>query len=432
MKICVVGSGYVGLVAGTCLADLGNDVVCVDSDKRKIRKLKLGKSIIFEQGLQDLMGKNIRRQRLSFTTDLKESVRSSDVTFIAVGTPPDKDHRADLSAVQAVATEIGKNMKEYMVVVTKSTVPVGTAEIIRQIIRKHQSAPIPFDVVSNPEFLREGYAIKDFLNPDRVIIGVDSPRAEEIMNRIYRGIIRTGKPLMITDIKSAEMIKYASNAFLATKISFINEIARLCEAVGADVKEVGKGIGLDERIGPRFLQPGAGYGGSCFPKDVRALIQKGKEHDMPFVILEAVEHVNMEARELLFQKLRKVHPRLEGKKIAVWGLSFKPMTDDMRDAPAITIISKIQAAGASVVAFDPVAEENAKKVLKGVQYRKTPYDTVRGCDALMIITEWNEFRDLDLNRVKKLMKAPVIIDGRNVYEPREVREAGFTYFGVGR
>lgn len=432
MKISVVGSGYVGLVAGTCFADLGNDVICVDKDIKKINLLKQGKPIIFEQGLKDLMEINIREKRLHFTTNIKQSILDSEVIFIAVGTPSGKDHRADLTAVRQVAADIGRHMQDYKVVVNKSTVPVGTAELVKKVILTHQKQPIPVDVVSNPEFMREGYAVQDFLNPDRIVIGVDSSRAQKTMEQIYRGIVRTGKPMMITDVKSAEMIKYASNSFLATKISFINEIAILCERVGADVKEVAKGMGLDERIGARFLQAGAGYGGSCFPKDVRALIHKGKEHKVPFVVLNAAEKVNMVARELLIKKLRSVYPRLKGRKIAIWGLAFKPMTDDMREAPSITIIKKLQSLGAEIVAFDPVADENAKKILTNVQFRKKPHEAVEGCDALMIITEWNEFRVLDLNKIKSVMKHPVIIDGRNVYEPKEMRELGFTYFGVGR
>lgn len=432
MEISVVGSGYVGLVAGTCFADLGNDVICIDKDLQKIKKLKQGKPIIFEQGLKDLMEINMREKRLHFTTNIKQAIRDAEVIFIAVGTPSGKDHRADLTAVKEVAADIGRYMQDYKVVVNKSTVPVGTADLVRTVIQLHQKNSIPFDVVSNPEFMREGYAVQDFLNPDRIIIGVDSPRAQKVMEQIYRGIVRTGKPMMTTDIKSAEIIKYASNAFLATKISFINEVARLCEKVGADVKEVAKGMGLDERIGARFLQAGAGYGGSCFPKDVRALIYKGKEHNVPFAVLDAVEKVNMEARDLLIKKLRKVYPNLKGKTIAIWGLAFKPMTDDMREAPSITIVKKLQSLGVNIVAFDPVAEENARKIFHNVQFRQKPYDAVAGCDALMIITEWNEFRVLDLNKVKSLMKHPVIIDGRNVYEPKEMNELGFTYFGFGR
>lgn len=432
MKISVVGSGYVGLVAGTCFADLGNDVICIDKDRQKITKLKQGKPIIFEQGLKDLMEINIREKRLHFTTNIKQAIRDGEVIFIAVGTPPGKDHRADLTAVKEVAADIGRYLQDYKVIVNKSTVPVGTADLVFNVIQAHQKHPIPFDVVSNPEFMREGYAIQDFLNPDRIIVGTDSERARKVMEQIYRGIVRTGKPMMVTDIKSAEMIKYASNAFLATKISFINEVAQLCERVGADVKEVAKGMGLDERIGARFLQAGAGYGGSCFPKDVRALMFKGKEYNVPFVVLEAAEKVNMEARDLLIRKLKKVYPKLKGKTIAVWGLAFKPMTDDMREAPSITIIQKLQSLGVNVVAFDPVAEENARKILQNVQFRQKPYDAVIGCDALIIITEWNEFRVLDLKKIKSLMKQPVIIDGRNVYEPKEMNELGFTYFGVGR
>ena len=432
MKIAVIGTGYVGLVAGTCLADLGNSVICVDQLESKIRQLRRGKCPIFEPGLTDLMQLNRQAKRLRFTTNIVQAIKQSEVIFIAVGTPPGKDHRADLSAVKTVAKDIGIHMTGYRVVVTKSTVPVGTNGIIADTIRKHQTKPREFDMASNPEFLREGEAVRDFVNPDRIVVGVESDRAQEIMQRIYGGYARTQKPIQFTDIRSAEMIKYASNAFLATKISFINEVSRLCEEVGADIKEVAKGMGLDERIGPRFLQAGVGYGGSCFPKDVKALMQTGKQYGTPFRILDAVELINAEQRQIFVKKIRSVLPRLKNKHIAVWGLSFKPKTDDLREAPSLTIIQKMLKAGATVAAFDPVAEDNARELLPEVTYYKDPYQAVKGADALLVITEWNEFRDVDLKQLKSLMRQPIIVDGRNVYDPAEMRAAGFNYQGIGR
>jgi UDPglucose 6-dehydrogenase len=432
VKIAVIGTGYVGLVAGTCLADLGNSVICVDQLESKIRQLRRGKCPIFEPGLTDLMQLNRQAKRLRFTTNIVQAIKQSEVIFIAVGTPPGKDHRADLSAVKTVAKDIGIHMTGYRVVVTKSTVPVGTNGIIADTIRKHQTKPREFDMASNPEFLREGEAVRDFVNPDRIVVGVESDRAQEIMQRIYGGYARTQKPIQFTDIRSAEMIKYASNAFLATKISFINEVSRLCEEVGADIKEVAKGMGLDERIGPRFLQAGVGYGGSCFPKDVKALMQTGKQYGTPFRILDAVELINAEQRQIFVKKIRSVLPRLKNKHIAVWGLSFKPKTDDLREAPSLTIIQKMLKAGATVAAFDPVAEDNARELLPEVTYYKDPYQAVKGADALLVITEWNEFRDVDLKQLKSLMRQPIIVDGRNVYDPAEMRAAGFNYQGIGR
>ena len=432
MKISCVGCGYVGLVAGTCLADMGNEVTCCDIDKSKINKLKRGVIPIYEPGLKDMFERNVKGKRLRFSSDMKDTIKKSDVIFITVGTPPGRNHEADLCAVESVAGQIGKNMKSYKLIVNKSTVPVGTAELVKKIVRKNQTEKFEFDVVSNPEFLREGEAVKDFTNPDRIVIGTDSEKAEEIMMSIYRGIARADKPVFITDIKSAEMIKYASNAMLATRISFMNEIAQLCEKVGADVKSVAKGVGLDNRIGPRFLQAGMGYGGSCFPKDVKALSELMKQNKVKDKLLSAVNTINEDQRKFIFQKIKKLISPLKGKSIAVWGLAFKPKTDDIREAPSIDIIRELQKSGAKIRAFDPVAKINAKKVLKGVTFCSDPYSTVKGCDALLVATEWNEFRTLDFEHVKRLLKQPNIIDGRNIYEPEEMRKAGFNYVGIGR
>ena len=432
MKISCVGCGYVGLVAGTCLADMGNEVTCCDIDKSKINKLKRGVIPIYEPGLKDMFERNVKGKRLRFSSDMKDTIKKSDVIFITVGTPPGRNHEADLCAVESVAGQIGKNMKSYKLIVNKSTVPVGTAELVKKIVRKNQTEKFEFDVISNPEFLREGEAVKDFTNPDRIVIGTDSEKAEEIMMSIYRGIARADKPVFITDIKSAEMIKYASNAMLATRISFMNEIAQLCEKVGADVKSVAKGVGLDNRIGPRFLQAGMGYGGSCFPKDVKALSELMKQNKVKDKLLSAVNTINEDQRKFIFQKIKKLISPLKGKSIAVWGLAFKPKTDDIREAPSIDIIRELQKSGAKIRAFDPVAKINAKKVLKGVTFCSDPYSTVKGCDALLVATEWNEFRTLDFEHVKRLLKQPNIIDGRNIYEPEEMRKAGFNYVGIGR
>ena len=432
MKISCVGCGYVGLVAGTCLADMGNEVTCCDIDKSKINKLKRGVIPIYEPGLKDMFERNVKGKRLRFSNDMKTAIKNSDVIFVTVGTPPGKNHEADLCAVESVAEQIGKNMKSYKLIVNKSTVPVGTAELVKEIVKKNQKDECEFDVVSNPEFLREGEAVKDFTNPDRIVIGTDSEKAEKIMMSIYRGIARADKPVFITDIKSAEMIKYASNAMLATRISFMNEIAQLCEKVGADVKSVAKGVGLDNRIGPRFLQAGMGYGGSCFPKDVKALSELMKQNKVKDKLLSAVNTINEDQRKFIFQKIKKLISPLKGKSIAVWGLAFKPKTDDIREAPSIDIIRELRKSGAKIRAFDPVAKINAKKVLEGVTFCSDPYSTVKGCDALLVATEWNEFRVLDFEHVKRLLKQPNIIDGRNIYEPDEMRKAGFNYLGVGR
>lgn len=432
MKIAMIGIGYVGLTVGTCLAELGNDVVCIDVDKKKINDLNNGKIPIYEPGLGDMLGRNFKKKRISFTTDIRRAIEGSDVIFIAVGTPPGKDHEADLYFVKQVAKSIGAYMNGYKVIVDKSTVPVGTAQLVREIIKENQKKPMEFDVVSNPEFLREGEAINDFMVPDRVIIGADSEKARKVMEDIYKGIARTNRPIMFTDTNSAEIIKYASNAMLATRISFMNEIARLCEKSGGDVKEIAKGMGLDSRIGPRFLQAGAGYGGSCFPKDVKALAQIMSYHKVESKILHAVEQVNEEQKRSLLPKIKSLLPDLDGKTIAIWGLAFKPKTDDMREAPSIVVIGQLQNEGAQIRAFDPEAEETAKRILNDVEYVSDPYGAIKDADALVIVTEWNEFRNLDKGKIKSLLKKPNVIDGRNIYEPKEMKELGFNYIGVGR
>jgi UDPglucose 6-dehydrogenase len=432
VKICCIGCGYVGLVAGTCLADMGNDVICIDVDKNKINSLKKGIVPIYEPGLKDMLDRNAREKRIRFSTNIKEGIQNSEVIFIAVGTPPGMNNCADTSAIVSVAEDIGRYMNGYKVIVNKSTAPVGTIEKIGKIIKSFQTKPIKYDLVSNPEFMREGEAIKDFTNPDRIVIGVQSEKAKQIMTSIYSGIARADKPIMFTDIRSAELIKYASNAMLATRISFMNEMAQLCEKVGGDIKAIAKGIGLDSRIGPRFLQAGVGYGGSCFPKDVKALAQIMKSNGIEAKILTAVDEVNEHQKRSLIGKIKKLVPVLKGKNIAIWGLAFKPKTDDMREAPSILIIQQLQEQGAKIKAFDPEAQEMAKKILKNVTYCSDPYSTVTGCDALVIVTEWNEFRDLDLKKVKQLIKHPNIIDGRNIYEPQEMKKLGFNYLCVGR
>lgn len=434
MKITVIGSGYVGLVAGTCFADLGNEVVCLDINKEKIEKLKQGIVPIYEPGLSDVVKRNVRENRLDFITDRQKAIEHGEIIFIAVGTPSKEDGSVDLQYIESAAKDIGQYMQNYKVIVDKSTVPVGTAHKLMEIIKNNQlkNKKIAFDLASNPEFLREGEAIKDFMNPDRIVIGVESEKAKEVMINLYKGIERTGRPILITDIKSAEMIKYASNSMLATRISFMNEIANLCEKVGADVKMVAEGIGLDTRIGPRFLQAGIGYGGSCFPKDVKGLISSGKQHNVPMEILDAVDRVNECQKKSLMPKIKKLIPDPKNKKIAVWGLAFKPKTDDIREAPSIAIINELQKLGAKIIAFDPEAEQTAKRIFKNIEYADTPYNVVKGCNALVIATEWDEFRYLDKKKIKELMKEPNIIDGRNIYDPAEMKKLGFNYIGVGR
>ncbi len=417
------------------MAEIGHTVVCADVDAKKIAKLKRGGIPIYEFGLEELVKENVRQGRLSFTTDIGKAIRESDAVFSGVGTPPDpKTGEADLQYVFAVAETFGKNLNGYKVLVNKSTVPVGTADRVREIVMQSSDGTQEFDVVSNPEFLREGTAVKDFLNPDRVIVGTESERAWAIMERIYRPVARAGRPIIQTDVKSAEIIKYASNSFLATKISFINEIANFCAIVGGNAKEVARGMGFDTRIGSRFLSAGIGYGGSCFPKDVKALLHTGAEHGYEFTILEAVRAANEKQKLLPINFLKKSLKTLKGKRIAVWGLSFKPRTDDVREAPALLIIETLLKNGASVVAFDPVATENAKTVLKSnarLKFAKDQYVTADGADALVVATEWDEFRTADFADLQKRMRGTVIVDGRNIFRRNEAEAAGFTYFGVG-
>ena len=431
MKLTIVGTGYVGLVAATGFANLGNDVICVDIDKEKIDLLKGGVVPIYEPGLEELFKNNLKGGRLKFTTDMAEAVQESEIIFICVGTPSNEFQEADLTAVEEVAKAIGTYMNEYKVVVNKSTVPVGTADLVKKIIMENQQEAIECDVVSNPEFLREGAAIKDFENPDRIVVGTDSKKAEEIMTSLYRSKARTDRPIMVTGVRSAEIIKYASNAMLATRISFMNQLSFLCEETGADIKEVARGLGLDNRIGPRFLQSGIGYGGSCFPKDVKALISTLKNHNCDSDLFEAVHRINEKQKRVVVEKLKSVL-KVEGCKIALWGIAFKPKTDDIREAPALKIIEELQNMGAVIHACDPVANEAAQKILENVEFFENPYETIRDCDALIVATEWNEFRNLDMRAVKILLKNPIIIDGRNIYDPKEMRDMGFQYLGIGR
>jgi UDPglucose 6-dehydrogenase len=431
MKIAVVGSGYVGLVVGTCFADTGNRVVCADVDENKVARLQQGEVPIYEPGLEELIQRNVAEGRLAFSNDVAGSIRKSQVVFIAVGTPQDEDGSADLRHVLAVAEAIGKNMDSPKTVVLKSTVPVGTNKRVREAIAQHTK--VAFDVVSNPEFLKEGAAIEDFSKPDRVVIGCESDRARKVMEELYAPYLRTGKPLLFMDPPSAEMTKYAANAMLATRISFMNEMARICEAVGADVNQVRKGIGTDARIGFPFLFAGVGYGGSCFPKDVRALVQTAREHGYDPHIVPSVERVNEEQKQLLFAKIqRHFGGNLQGRRFAVWGLAFKPKTDDMREAPSLVLIEALLQAGAKVAAFDPEAIKEARRSLGNrVDYADNALAACQGADALVLVTEWSEFRHVDLAELKPLLKQPVLFDGRNIWDRERVRAQGFTYYGVG-
>jgi UDPglucose 6-dehydrogenase len=432
MKLCVIGTGYVGLVAGTCFAESGNDVVCVDNLAAKIEALRRGQVPIYEPGLEELIRRNVTEGRLTFTTDLADAVRRSHVCFVAVGTPSGDDGAADLSAVYGVGRDIGGAMTGYRVVVTKSTVPVGTHARLREEIAS--ATAHPFDVVSNPEFMKEGAAIEDFMKPDRVVIGSDSPHAVEVMREIYEPFVRTGNPILVMDNTSAEMTKYAANALLATRISFMNEVANLCERMGADVEDVRRGIGYDRRIGHHFLFPGVGYGGSCFPKDVKAIIHTAQQRGLTFPLLAAVEAVNDAQKRLLVEKVvAEFGEDLAGRRFAVWGLAFKPRTDDMREAPSIAITEGLLARGASVAVHDPEALAEARKQFgERVTYHRVNYEALAGADALLIVTEWNEFRRPDFERMRGLMKTPIIIDGRNVYDPDVMTQHGFTYLSMGR
>jgi len=431
MKLTIVGSGYVGLVAGTCFADSGNDVICVDVDANKIKSLNAGKIPIYEPGLEELVHKNVREKRLSFSTDLAAAVGQSEVVFIAVGTPEGESGDADLQYVLAAAEHVGKALKHYTIVVDKSTVPVGTADRVRETISRVTEQP--FDVVSNPEFLKEGAAIDDFLKPDRVVIGVESEHARKIMAELYQPFVRTENPILFMDPRSAELTKYAANAMLATRISFMNDMAAICERVGADVDMVRKGMGADKRIGYPFLFPGVGYGGSCFPKDVKALVAIARDFGIEFDLLRAVERTNDAQKRLMLQKAAKQYGDIAGKHFAVWGLAFKPRTDDMREAPSLLMIEGLLGKGATVAAHDPVATPVAKRHFGDrVRYTETPYEALDGADGLFVLTEWNEFRRPDFERMKKLMRQPVVFDGRNIFDPARMRERGFVYFGIGR
>jgi UDPglucose 6-dehydrogenase len=431
MKIAVVGTGYVGLVAGACFAENGNDVICVDKDEAKVRSLRRGRMPIYEPGLGEMVERNTAEKRLTFTTQLARAVRQSSIVFIAVGTPQGEDGSADLQHVLAVARDIARAMNGYKVIVDKSTVPVGTAARVRDIVRRETTHP--FSVVSNPEFLKQGAAIEDFLKPDRVVIGAEDPRAAELMKELYAPFTRTGAPVMVMDCASAELSKYAANALLATKISFMNEVANVCEAFGANVDEVRKAIGSDRRIGPSFLFPGVGYGGSCFPKDVKAIVHFSAAKGYEFEILKAVEAVNQRQKERLVAKMASHFGDLKGRTVALWGLAFKPRTDDMREAPAISIIHRLLGEGARVQAYDPEAMRVAKGLFGSkIQLVEKSYDALKGADALAIVTEWNEFREPDFPRMRKLMREPIVFDGRNLYSPEQMRAQGFTYFSIGR
>ena len=436
MKIVIVGTGYVGLVTGTCFAEVGIDVTCVDIDVNKIENLKQGIIPIYEPGLEALVVKNVAKGRLHFSISLKESIQGADVAFIAVGTPPGEDGSADLKYVIGVAKEIGENMNGYGVIVTKSTVPVGTAKKVQEAVKKALDARgviIGYDVASNPEFLKEGAAIDDFLKPDRIVVGVTSAKAEEVMRKLYKPFLLNGHPILFMDVPSAEMTKYAANSMLATKISFMNDMANLCEIVGADVNMVRKGIGSDSRIGNKFIYPGIGYGGSCFPKDVKALIKTASENGYAMQILQAVESVNENQKTVLFNKLKnRFQGDLKGKTFAVWGLSFKPNTDDMREAPSLVIIDEILKAGGIVKAYDPIAIKEAKNILGDkIIYCKSEYDVLEGAHALLLVTEWTDFRSPDFDKIKRMMNNPIIFDGRNLFDTKELNAIGFEHYGIG-
>jgi UDPglucose 6-dehydrogenase len=432
MKLSIIGTGYVGLVVGTCFAESGNTVICIDNDPKKVAQLRRGKSTIFEPGLQELLTRNIDEKRLHFSTHLRDAVEQSDIIFLALPTPPREDGSADLRHVMSVSAQIAKLVHERKIIVLKSTVPVGTNQKITELFAQRSSVPVT--IVSNPEFQKQGAAIQDFMSPDRVVIGTRDENAVKIMRELYAPFMRTSDRFLFMDERSAELTKYAANSLLATKISFINEIADLCDIVGADVEMVRKGVASDPRIGPQFLFPGIGYGGSCFPKDVQALRRTAEKAGMSLNILAAVEQVNFRQKRLILKKISKHFGKsLRGKVITLWGLSFKPRTDDLREAPSVVIIDGLLKAGATVQAHDPVANENAKKIFKKrVRFFKNSYDAVKHADALVIATEWNEFRRLDFDEIKALMKVPVIFDGRNIYDPKVMKEKGFVYYGIGR
>lgn len=438
MNIAIVGTGYVGLVSGSCFSEMGINVTCIDIDSKKIESLCNGIIPIYEPGLEEIVKKNRANGRLSFSTSLASCIDSCDAVFIAVGTPPGEDGSADLQYVLEVARTFGRLIRKYTLLVTKSTVPIGTANRVKETVREElekRGEDIPFDVASNPEFLKEGSAIKDFMSPDRIVIGVDSLRAKELMERMYRPFQLNNYRVIMMDILSAEMTKYAANAMLATRISFMNEMARLCEATGANIDKVRAGIASDSRIGSKFLYPGCGYGGSCFPKDVKALVKTGEEHGVKMEVIASVEHVNQLQKRVVFEKLLKAFDgNLKGKRIAVWGLSFKPETDDMREAPSVVIIRLLLEAGAEVTAYDPVAMDESKNRYLGdsIKYAASQYEAVEGADALVLVTEWKLFRVIDWNRLKKAMKGRIVVDGRNIYSADEMRDNGFRYYSIGK
>jgi len=432
MKVSVIGTGYVGLVTGVCFAESGNDVICVDNDPEKLQKLRAGEVPIYEPGLETLFDRNLKENRIRFTDSLADAVEHAEIIFLALPTPPMEDGSADLKYVLGVAGEIGKLLKDYRVIVNKSTVPVGTADLVRAEIAK--STQVEFDVVSNPEFLREGFAVEDFMKPERVVVGTRSERARKLMEKLYKPFLLSGNPLIFMDERSSELTKYAANSFLATKITFMNEIANLCERVGADVDFVRKGIGSDSRVGKRFLFPGVGYGGSCFPKDVSALYKTSKQYDYSFRILQSVMEVNEDQKEIMVEKLLTYYGGdLKGRHFAVWGLAFKPNTDDIREAPALKIIKKVLEAGATVTAFDPEAMDNVKRYSGlNINYGENMLDTLNGADALLIVTEWGEFRNPDFDEAKKRLKKPVIFDGRNIFDLEDMKGKGLYYASIGR
>lgn len=436
MKTVIVGTGYVGLVTGTCFAEMGIEVVCVDIDKAKIENLRKGISPIYEPGLDEMIERNVEKKRLSFSTSLKDSLKDASVVFSAVGTPSDEDGSADLQYVLNVAKEVGETIEEYCLIVTKSTVPVGTAQKVKRAIQDEldkRGKNIDFDIASNPEFLKEGNAIKDFMFPDRIVVGVESARAKELMDKLYKPFTLNGHNIIYMDVPSAEMTKYAANAMLAVRISFMNEIANLCEKVGANVTMVRKGIGSDPRIGSKFLYSGIGYGGSCFPKDVKALYKTGLENNVELKVIRAAEERNNEQKLVLFHKLKRIYPSLKYKTIAIWGLSFKPETDDMREAPSLYILEALSKEGCKIKAYDPIAMEETKRRLPNINidYCNDPYEALEGADALLLLTEWKEFRLPSWKRAKELMKGLVLLDGRNIYDGDELRELGFYYEGIG-
>jgi UDPglucose 6-dehydrogenase len=432
MNISVIGSGYVGLITGACFAEFGLNVTCVDNDLKKIKTLKKGIVPFYEPGLEEIMQRNIKAGRMHFTSNIADAVDKSLVIFIAVGTPPRGDGSADMKYVEGVAKEIAKHINSYKVIVTKSTVPVGTGEKVRKIVSKHLQEKIDFDVVSNPEFLREGAGIEDFMRPNRIVIGTSSDQATAIMKDLYRPLYLIETPIVITDVKTAELIKYASNAFLATKISFINELSNLCEVVGGNVQTVARGMGLDRRIGPKFLHAGPGYGGSCFPKDTLALLQIGKENNVDLEIISATVKANEYQKDKAASTIIRTIGKLKGKTVSILALSFKPNTDDLRDAPSMYIIEKLQKGGAKIRAHDPVAMKEAKKAYPKITYCRDAYEAVKGSDAVVIVTEWNEFRNLDLNKIKKTAKGKFFFDLRNIYEPEKMAKMGFDYYSIGR